>query len=193
MPLSANLLKLESSILTRVKRATNRNNAGGEYFLGEYTGVEHYGGEYTQNLKLGPLVHTQRSTSILVQSTGIRFGINGILFGSISIGKGKYTLIPVDEICLCVSRLWQSLIYSTTQLAWATFRLRTVNAQSSNITYCILYMQTHIEKLSISVLYIKGTVVASQILDYSIYIQTSRTFHIKETVFTSQILEFDIE
>ena len=56
MPLSANLFRLESSILTRAKRATNRNNAainrknfrvfGGEHFLGEYTGVECFGGNF---------------------------------------------------------------------------------------------------------------------------------------------------
>ena len=33
MPLSANLLKLESSILPRVKRATNRNNVATEKLI----------------------------------------------------------------------------------------------------------------------------------------------------------------
>ena len=42
-----NLFRLESSILTRVKRATNRNNVGGEHSMGEYTEVERSGGEYT--------------------------------------------------------------------------------------------------------------------------------------------------
>ena len=40
----ANLFQLESSILTRAKRATNRNNVGGEHSVGEYTGVERSGG-----------------------------------------------------------------------------------------------------------------------------------------------------
>ena len=39
----ANLFRLESSILTRVKRATNRNNVVREYSLEVYIGVEHYG------------------------------------------------------------------------------------------------------------------------------------------------------
>ena len=57
----ANLFPLVSSILTRVKRATNRNNAatnrkktfgffGGEHSLGEYTGVERSGGVYLYHL-----------------------------------------------------------------------------------------------------------------------------------------------
>ena len=36
----ANLFRLDSSILTRAKRAKIRNNVGGEYSLGEYTVVE---------------------------------------------------------------------------------------------------------------------------------------------------------
>ena len=40
----ANLFRLESSILTRAKRATNQNNLEGEHSLGEYTGVERSGG-----------------------------------------------------------------------------------------------------------------------------------------------------
>ena len=49
----ANLFRLKSSILTRAQRATDRNNVvtekrvGGEHSLGEYTGVEYSGGEYT--------------------------------------------------------------------------------------------------------------------------------------------------
>ena len=43
----ANLFQLESSILTRAKRATDRNNVGGELFLREYTGVERSRGQYT--------------------------------------------------------------------------------------------------------------------------------------------------
>ena len=42
----ANLFRLESSILTRAKRLTNRNNVGGEYSLGEYTGVERSGDNF---------------------------------------------------------------------------------------------------------------------------------------------------
>ena len=41
-----NLFRLESSILTRAKRATNRNNVGGEHSLGEHTRVERSGGVY---------------------------------------------------------------------------------------------------------------------------------------------------
>ena len=39
-----NLFRLESPIITRAKRATNRNNVGGEHSLAEYTGVERSGG-----------------------------------------------------------------------------------------------------------------------------------------------------
>ena len=42
----ANLFRLESSIWTRAKRATNRNNVGGEHSLGEYSGVERSGGNF---------------------------------------------------------------------------------------------------------------------------------------------------
>ena len=38
MPLSANLFRLESSILTQVKRATNRNNVGGNIPWGNIPG-----------------------------------------------------------------------------------------------------------------------------------------------------------
>ena len=41
-----NLFRLESSILTRSKRATSRKNVGGEHSVGEYTGVEHYEGNF---------------------------------------------------------------------------------------------------------------------------------------------------
>ena len=50
----ANLFPLESWILTRAKRATNRNNVDtekrvgrGEHSWREYTGVERSGGKYT--------------------------------------------------------------------------------------------------------------------------------------------------
>ena len=43
----ANLFRLESSILTRAKRATNRNNIGvRDHSLVEYTGVERSGGNF---------------------------------------------------------------------------------------------------------------------------------------------------
>ena len=42
----ANLFRLESW-LTRAKRATNRNNVGGEHSWEEYTGVKSFGGDYT--------------------------------------------------------------------------------------------------------------------------------------------------
>ena len=45
----ANLFRLESSILMRAKRATNRNNVGGEHSLGEYTGAECSRDAYTYN------------------------------------------------------------------------------------------------------------------------------------------------
>ena len=41
-----NLFRLVSSILTRAKWATNRNNVGGEHSLGEYTGMERAGGNF---------------------------------------------------------------------------------------------------------------------------------------------------
>ena len=44
MPLSANLFRLESSILTQEKRATNRNSVATEKRGGGFSGVE-----YTKN------------------------------------------------------------------------------------------------------------------------------------------------
>ena len=58
---NANLYRLESSILTLVKWATNRNNVGGEHSLGEYTRVERSGGNFT-GVDLEPYLMTNTHT-----------------------------------------------------------------------------------------------------------------------------------
>ena len=47
-----NLFRLESSILTRAKQPTNRNNVRGEHSLGEYSGVERSGGSIPRTNKM---------------------------------------------------------------------------------------------------------------------------------------------
>ena len=63
-----NLFRLESSILTRAKRATNRNNVGGEHSLEEYTGVERSGRNFPGGVCLEPLKTPIHSKQHLISS-----------------------------------------------------------------------------------------------------------------------------